>query len=344
MLQVTGHIKYFGVDDKTYALLADVEECLRRCEAHMSPRGLFAPLGAWNLIEWANNDLSPYGEVSANNMMLYACYTNVSDTCKALGKAEKADEYSKKAKSLKERINRYCWNDERGAYVDTVRDEDGYLLHVDFCKFKNREIMPYETYRSAQRVSVQTATFALLFDVAEGERKIACEKLLLDDVERGNFRRGTPSNRTFGTPSENEASGGIVRIGTPFFLYYALAALFKIGRHDEALSLIKREWGAMLDDGINTCVETFKDERGEWGRSMAHAWSAAPAVYLKSEILGVKPADMGYKKFTVEPHPCGLTHAEGAVPTPYGNIYVEWTLDGGEMRVKVEEPSGCERI
>lgn len=344
VLHTLDHFKYYGFDDKTDERLAAVEECLRRAEAHFSERGLFAPCGAWNLIEWANNDLSPYGEVSANNMMLFGCYTNVSNVFRERGNAKKADEYSKKANRLKEAINKYCWSDARCAYVDTVRDEDGYALYLEFCKFKDREPKDYETYLSASRVSVQTATFAILFDVADGERKDACEKILLDDIARGNYRAGTPAKRTFGEPSENEAPGGIVRIGTPFFMYYALGALFKLGRYDEATGAIRREWGAMLDDGLTTCVETFKNADGEWGRSIAHAWSAAPAVYLKTEILGVKPVSAGYEKFTVEPHPCGLTHAEGAVPTPYGNICVKWTVKRGKIKIKVDAPKECKRI
>jgi|GEM_PF-4979666 len=344
VLHVLDHYMYFGKDEGFDLRLAAVEECLRRAEAHFTPRGLFAPNGAWNLIDWANNDLSPYGEVSANNMMLYGCYTSVSKVFRSIGQTEKADEYSKKAEALKKAINNYCRGTGFNSYVDTVRDVYGYASYFDFCMLKKREPETYVKYYAARRESVQTATFAILFDVADEWRKDFCEMILLDDVKRGNYRRGTPANRTFGTPDDVEAPGGIVRIGTPFFLYYVLAALFKLGRRDEALALIKREWGAMLDDGLTTCVEAFKDERGEWGRSIAHAWSAAPAVYLKSEILGIKPIEPGYKKFTVEPHPCGLTHAKGAVATPYGKIYVEWTVDGDIIRGKIDAPPECERV
>lgn len=341
---VCEHIMHFGAGEGTAELLGAVEECLRRAETHFSPRGLFAPLGAWNLIEWANNDLSPYGEVTANNIMLCECYTNVSNLFKLLGDGEKASIYLEKSKKLKENINKYCWDDVKIAYVDTVRDEAGYLLYLDFCKFKNRTPEPYENYLSAKRVSVQTATFAVLFGIADGARREACERMLIEDMTRGNFRAGTPAKRTLGLPTEDEAPGGIVRIGTPFFLYYALGALCKIGRHDIALDVMRREWGAMIDDGLLTCVETFKNADGEWGRSVAHAWSAAPAVYLKTEILGVKPLDIGYRKFTVDPHPCGLTRAVGAVPTPYGNITVKWRVEGGKTVVDVDAPRECERI
>ena len=120
---VCEHIMHFGAGEGTNALLAAAEECLERAEAHMSPRGLFAPCGAWNLIEWANNDLSPYGEVTANNMMLCGCYTNVSNLLSLLGDAEKSRIYLEKSKKLKEKINKYCWSELKNAYVDTVRDD-----------------------------------------------------------------------------------------------------------------------------------------------------------------------------------------------------------------------------
>lgn len=343
-MHVMDHAMYLGIDEGFDKRIEAVEECLRRAETHFSSRGLFAPCGAWNLIEWANNDLSPYGEVTANNMMLCGCFKRLSDVFTLLNNSEKSRYYIEKSEKLKENINKYCWNEKRNAYVDTVRDETGYSLYLDFCRFKNRTSKPYEKYISAERVSVQTAAFAVLFDVAEGARRAACEKLITSDIMRGNYRSGTPAKRTYGTPSDEEAPGGVVRIGTPFFMYYALGALMKTGQRDLALEAIVREWGEMLDDGLKTCVETFKNQNGEWGRSAAHAWSAAPAVYLKTEVLGIKPRDFGYRKFSVEPHLCGLKYAEGAVPTPFGPIRVKAESSGGETKIYVDAPEECEQI
>ena len=344
LLQIFDHFLYFGTDSDEKEFISYAEECLKRAEAHMSSRGLFAPRGAWNLIEWANNDLEPYGEVCANNMMLAYCYKKMSEYYLSKGENNAADSYACKFESLKSLINKYFWSEERHAYVDTIRDEFSYDLHVDFCLEKGLPIREYDEFRAAERISVQTATFALLFDCADGERAEYCKEIIVGDARRGNFKRGTPSKRTYGAPSEEEAPLGIVRTGTPFFLYYLLKALFKIGEHELAFAVIRRDYGEMIDDGIRTCVETFKDDKGEWGRSMAHGWGSAPAVFLKSEILGVKPLDKGYRKFTVEPRLCGLKFASGSVFTPYGKISVSVTENEGNILVKCDAPAECKRI
>lgn len=344
LLQIFDHFLYFGTDGDEKEFISYAEECLRRAEAHMSSRGLFAPRGAWNLIEWANNDLEPYGEVCANNMMLAYCYKKISEYYRSNGENDLADAYACKFESLKSLINKYFWSEERHAYVDMIRDEISYEVHVDFCREKGLPVREYSEFKAAERISVQTATFAVLFDCADGERAEYCKEIIIGDARRGNFKRGTPSKRTYGVPSEEEAPLGIVRTGTPFFLYYILKALFKMGEHELALAVIRRDYGEMIDDGIRTCVETFKDDKGEWGRSMAHGWGSAPAVFLKSEILGVKPLDTGYRKFTVAPHLCGLKFASGSVFTPYGKISVSVTENEGKVLVKCDAPAECQMV
>ena len=53
-------------------------------------RGLLEFQGAWNLIEWAYNDLSMYGEVIGNNAMLVLCLRRAAEMAKILGENEKA--------------------------------------------------------------------------------------------------------------------------------------------------------------------------------------------------------------------------------------------------------------
>ena len=49
---------------------------------------------------------------------------------------------------------------------------------------------------------------------------------------------------------------------------------------------------------------------------------------MTSYVLGVQPVDPGYATFTVAPHFGSLTWAKGAVPTPYGQIFVSWVKKG----------------
>jgi hypothetical protein len=64
---------------------------------------------------------------------------------------------------------------------------------------------------------------------------------------------------------------------SPYFHFWFLPALRKVGMEREALDLIRREWKPMLDAGATTTWECFLgDERD----SLCHPWSTAPFLFL----------------------------------------------------------------
>jgi hypothetical protein len=128
-------------------------------------------------------------------------------------------------------------------------------------------------------------------------------------------------------------------------MYFALGALFENGYSALALRSIAREWGDMLDAGVTTCTESF-NSKTEWKtRSVAHAWSASPAIYMMTEVLGVKPVKPGFSEFTVEPCESTLEYAKGSVPTPHGEITVEWRRAAdGTLDISVKAPKECKRV
>ena len=160
-------------------------------------------------------------------------------------------------------------------------------------------------------------------------------------MKTGVYVSGTPANRTTGNPSEEEAPDGYVHIGSPFFMFFALKTLYKFGYDDLAILSQKRDWGNLLESDLTTCIETFKSGK-DWTRSVAHAWSASPAIFFMKEVLGVKPIKAGYTAFKVEPKPSGLDFAKGSVPTPYGRIYVEWKKnEDGTLEISCNAPKEC---
>ncbi len=345
VLSVAYHYEYTGDKRALFALLPAVEETFARSLAMLSERGLISINGAWNLIEWGNNDVAEYGECVANSMLLSYCFKKFAEIYKELGNAEKADEYSVHGERIKTAVNQYAWSETRGAYIDTVRDEEAYEKYLEYYAEIGKEPLSFEKYMSLSRVSVQTNTFAVLYGIADGERREKALALLADNIEKGRYIAGSPAYRTAGIPSEEEAPGGIVHIGTPFFMFYALGALFENGHSELALKSIAREWGDMLDAGVTTCTESF-NSKTEWKtRSVAHAWSSSPALYMISEVLGVKPIKPGFEEFTVNPCVNSLAFAKGSVPTPYGEIRVEWCRnESGELEISVESPKNCKRI
>lgn len=343
-LQVCDHFDCTG----DFRLIADVfpaiQATFERCEKMTDERGLFDMQGAWNLIEWGNNDLSFYGEVTANNVMLSYCLVKAAALARVLGRESLSAHYEKLACRYREAVNRYCWDEKQGAYVDTVRDEYAYRRYAAYMEERGMDKMPYDAFAACSRISVQSNTMALLYDCVPEDRKERAARFLLDNIEKGIYVAGTPANRTPGIPAEAEAPDGYVHIGSPFFLFFALSALYKLGLDSLALKAQRRDWENFLSLGLTTCVENFISGKN-WTRSVAHAWSASPAIFLISEVLGIKPVKPGYREFTVSPKTCGLMFAKGSVPTPYGPIEVEWKKGtDGRIAIFCKAPEECKRI
>jgi len=123
-------------------------------------------------------------------------------------------------------------------------------------------------------------------------------------------------------------------IGTPYFYWFYLGALRRAGEHRAAAEITRAAYGQMLEEGATTWWEHFSGMA-----SHSHAWSCAPNFDLPAYVLGVQPTKPGFAEFRVEPHPSGLDWANGTVPTPSGDIKVQWKRDGQNIEVVVDVPA-----
>jgi len=152
-----------------------------------------------------------------------------------------------------------------------------------------------------------------------------------------------------------------------FLGYYTLCAM----KDDmtSALELIREYWGKMLEFGATTFWEEFdinwtknavpideivpegKDDlHGDFGsfcfkgyrRSLCHGWASGPAPFLSQYVLGITPAEPGFRKVHINPNLGDLKHVKGTYPTPYGVIKVEYTVNEGKLEKKIELPEGVE--
>ena len=157
-----------------------------------------------------------------------------------------------------------------------------------------------------------------------------------------------------------------------FMGYYMLEALAKSGDYDEAMKMISDYWGAMLDLGATTFWEDFDyskaagagriDEVVPEGRydihadggaycyvglrhSFCHGWASGPTVWLSSHVLGVEPAEPGFRKVRINPHLGSLEWAEGSYPTPYGPITVSHRKAAdGSVKSQIHLPKGVKLV
>jgi alpha-L-rhamnosidase len=115
-----------------------------------------------------------------------------------------------------------------------------------------------------------------------------------------------------------------VKAGSPFFEFFLLEAYAGESRDQEFIDTIRRDWGFMTDMGATTFWEMWSGRTGRLTRSHCHGWSAAPTFFLSTQVLGVRPAGEGFSPVLVDPHPGDLTWCRGVVPTPAGDIEVQW--------------------
>ncbi len=164
--------------------------------------------------------------------------------------------------------------------------------------------------RRSTTFSVQTQTMIYLCDAVTDERRPIIRRYLYDKPE------------------------GFVWFGSPFALFFLLEAYAKDGEFQRIVDLIRREWGAMVDYGATTAWETLTPRT----RSHCHAWSAAPAYFLSTYVLGVRPKGgtgdagrgTGVREYFIAPKPCDLKWARGRFPVPNG------TRDAGRGTREIE--------
>lgn len=95
----------------------------------------------------------------------------------------------------------------------------------------------------------------------------------------------------------------------------------------------------MLKSDTDTLWETSEGQRAfQFAGSLCHGWSALPTYYLSAVVLGVKPVEPGFRKFSVTPHWGSFKEVSGAIVTPAGKIYVDIRQTADGVNVKIKHP------
>lgn len=100
------------------------------------------------------------------------------------------------------------------------------------------------------------------------------------------FAREEAITCIFNIIKEKELSCGV------YMSYYVLKALCKMGRYEEALSLIlskgEHSWLNMISEDATTCFEAWgKDQKHN--TSLCHPWASSPIIILAEDILPNMP-------------------------------------------------------
>ena len=115
--------------------------------SHINSDGLLE-IDAWNMLDWAGMDTPFKGVVTHQNGLLVKALRDTACLAELLGYPELAVQYRAKAEGIKKAINLYLWNDERKAFVDCLRKEEG----------------------QSKVISMQTQVILKLFDCIDSEK------------------------------------------------------------------------------------------------------------------------------------------------------------------------------
>ncbi len=144
--------------------------------------------------------------------------------------------------------------------------------------------------------------------------------------------------------------------GTPYFGYSVLRALARLGRHGDALEMLRRYWGGMIRLGATTIWEEYETDWSlapnamppqpyGWGaQSLCQPAGSGPVEWLHTEVLGVKPLAPGFREVSLAPRLADLDWAEGIVPTPLGPLRIRAEKAGTRTQVDFSAPPGLKVV
>lgn len=281
MISLRQYLEATGDDGFVRDIYPQVKEMAQFCLSRRDEHGLLPGRPEdWVFIDWADG-MDNEGTVCAEQILLSAALRSMQAIAEMLQKKDDALLYAAAHAKAKESLEMF-WDEEKGGYFHSYK-----------------EGKPVKTFLRQDNV------FAVLFgDCGEARRRSILKNILQNDK--------------------------IPPIVTPYFKFYELEALCMLGCRKQVLAEIVRYWGKMLDIGATTFWELFDEKKQgiehyymygrKFGKSLCHAWGAAPlyllgryflnAEYRRGELILGEP-DVLLGDFRAElPVPNGLVHIE----------------------------------
>jgi hypothetical protein len=141
---------------------------------------------------------------------------------------------------------------------------------------------------------------------------------------------------------------------SPYYNYYVIRSMAKVGHRQAALDWIRQYWGGMVEEGATSMWEAYDpswykedfhaslqaDNRSGYFVSLAHGWSAGPTAWLMEEVIGIEPTGAGFNTVDIRPDLLDMQWAKGAEPTPQGLLKVEARKEANGTTVTLDIPQG----
>ena len=294
--------------------LPTAERVLRWYTSYLDERGTIADVPEWNLVDWASIFLAGRSSIlTALWARGLAEFAELSDAVGNSGAASWASGlYESAAKGYED-----FWDSDRGLYVDHILNghRQPAASQVAQASAIISGLAPKERWRPL--VDAMTDSDRLVVRSWVGS-------------ETGGYDHERFAEQMRGMPRIDWDTDREMVIAEPFFSYAVHDAVARAGRAELLIDLIRR-WDEFLVDGYDTFGECWG-----WGTPV-HGWSSTPTRDLVWYVLGVTPAEPGYRRVRVAPRLGRLRECAGAVPTPHG--LVEVRVAGSEAEIDSPVPA-----
>lgn len=186
----------------------------------------------------------------------------------------------------------------------------------------DREKQAYiDSFESGRhQVTRHANIFAVLFGIADEEKQQAiAEHVLLNER--------------------------IPKITTPYFKFYELEAMCRLGYLKEVLDVVMDYWGGMIRRGAVTIWEEYDPDVPEkeqydmygdrFGKSLCHAWGASPIYLLARYFIGLKVTDGDKGEYELHPHLEYFHKLDCVLPVGKQQLHIRW--NGSELKTELTE-------
>ena len=290
ILMAYHHYLFFGDVEFVRHYWKDLTDCLIWLIGKAGADGLIYQYPMYFDVFFSQSDSVDYtssfdrlGRKTYLNALYYECLRVMSELADKTGDSRGA-EWRRLSEEVRQSVNQLLWDDDKGAYVD--------------------DCFPGVVIQDAN-------VFAVLTGLAPDDRTDRA----LDTLRRSNH---SPHGcRLFDSGMEHTRKGR--QTISPLMCAYEAQARFLRGDAAQALDLIRRCWGTMLDKGAGTFWEFAPDDPVKRWEVPSHAWSAGPGYLLPAYACGIRPAAPGFAKLLFAPSGA-LDDFSCVVPTPRGYV------------------------
>lgn len=282
ILSVKEHYETYGDLAFLRQVWPKMQSLMQFCEQNLDEHGfLVGREQDWTFIDWA--DLDKAGPVAAIQMLLAACWEDMQ----ALAEVLKTDSvaYQKRLTALKENIDRFYWDAEKGAYIDS--------------------------FTSGKRhVTRQTNIFAVLFDVASLEKR---DRILRNVISNDEVPPITTPYFNFVQLDMLAGAGQLDTVLQKIRDYWG-------GMLERGAVTFWEEF----DPNITSAAQ-YDMYGDTFGKSLCHAWAASPIYLLAQHFIGLTLTEPDGDHFVLAPQLSYFDRLDCTLPVGRdGWVHLEW--------------------